>query len=65
MAQPLLNADTFLNVDGVKKIKAFINNENAELLQQAQAYTDNQLDSLISEETIAAFEAIGWTPPSE
>lgn len=61
MAQPILNANVFLNTDGVRKIKAFINRKDAESLQQAQTYTDNQLDSLISEETIAAFEALGWT----
>lgn len=64
MAQPILNADDFLNADGVRKMKDFINKKDAESLQQAQTYTDNQLDSLISEETMAAFEAIGWVRPS-
>lgn len=57
-------ADNYLNSQGVVKVKDYAKQQGENALDAAKNYTDTKIDELISEETIQAFEALGWMPPS-
>lgn len=56
-------ADNYLNSQGVIKVKDYAKQQGENALDAAKYYTDTKLDELISEETIQAFEAIGFVRP--
>ena len=56
-------ADNYLNSKGVVKIKDYAKQQGENALSKAKIYTDTKLDELINEETIQAFEAIGFVRP--
>lgn len=58
-------ADNYLNSQGVVKVKDYAKQQGENAFNKAKKYTDTKLDELVSEETLQAFEALGWTPPSE
>lgn len=55
--------DNYLNSQGVVKVKDYAKKQGESALDKAKYYTDTKIDELISEETIQAFEAIGFVRP--
>ena len=58
-------SDNYLNSQGVVKVKDYAKQQGENAFNKAKSYTDTKLDELISEETLQAFEALGWTSPIE